>query len=501
MSWQETARAASQKHRNVATQNQRSATTPIPGAAAEIALTDLGNGQRFARDHGDVARYCYPWSKWLIWDGKRWKADDVGRAMALAKETVATLFTWAQSQVELLKGDGSDGAKARLRAIQNTLAHAVKSQHVQRLRAMVDLSRSEPGIPIQPDELDKDIWLLNCMNGTLDLRAGKLRPHSQKDSITKLCPVAFDPSADAPIFLQTVNSIFDGKSLMINYFRRYMGYALTGSIKEHALPIPFGSGSNGKTMLLKTILDVMGQDYAGTVPPELLIETKGDQHPTIKATLHGKRLMIAFETGADARLNEARVKALTGGDPIKARRMGEDFWQFDPTHKLLLCTNHKPTISGQDHAIWRRLVLWPFTQRYWDGDKGESGPPDLKADNDLPTKLRAEFPGILAWLVQGCLAWQHDGLAVPPEVASATVEYRDNEDRLGSFITDRCKLHPEFRAKSTELYGAFKAWSDANGEKVVTATKLTQLLGERGIGRDTGRRWYIGVSLANEIEY
>jgi putative DNA primase/helicase len=196
-----------------------------------------------------------------------------------------------------------------------------------------------------------------------------------------------------------LESIFAANKSLIECIQRYLGYCLTGETREQALPIATGKGANGKTLLLRTVLNAMGADYAGIVPAELLVEAKGSQHPTIMATLFGKRLMIAFETAENARLNEARIKTLTGEDGISARRMKEDFWDFIATHKIILCTNHLPKIRGQDKAIWRRFAVWPFMQTYWDSDKGETGPPEFKADKTLKAKLHAEHEGILAWLV------------------------------------------------------------------------------------------------------
>jgi putative DNA primase/helicase len=208
------------------------------------------------------------------------------------------------------------------------------------------------------------------------------------------------------------------------------------------------------------------------------------------ASLHGKRFVAAIETSEGARLDEARVKELTGGDTITARRMREDFWTFRPTHKLALVTNHKPTIRGTDHAIWRRLRLIPFTVCF----------PEDKQDKTLPEKLRAELPGILNWMLAGCAAWQIQGLADSPEVVAATEDYRSAEDRLGSFLEECCKLNREYRVRATELYGVYKGWCEANGEHFLTATAFTQALAERGIIKDSGRRWYVGVDLAADTD-
>lgn len=463
--------------------------------AADVCLTDVGNGKRYVADHGAIVRYCHPWKKWLIWDGMRWRIDNTGRVMALAKRTILGLFRWAEKQIRSLAEDESPEAGADLARIKAVLGFARRSQHVQRLHAMLELAKSEPGIPILPEQLDSHIWLFNCPNGTVDLKTGKLRAHDQKDYLTKLCPINYVPSAQCPIWKSTVNSIFANDVGVIECVRRFGGYSLTGDTREQELPIAIGKGANGKTLILRTILNVMGADYAGIVPSELLVETKGNQHPTIKAKLFGMRLMIAFETAQDDRLNEARIKTLTGEDGLTGRRMREDFWDFIATHKIILCTNHLPKIRDQDHSTWRRLAVWPFTQTYWDSDKGETGPPQLKADKTLKVKLQAEFEGILAWLVQGCLDWQQHGIIRPDSVRNATNHYKSTQDKLSIFIAERCVTGPQMRVKASTLWGAFQVWAKGNREQPVTSTAFGNAMREGGFEKDDGKRWYLGIDL------
>jgi putative DNA primase/helicase len=458
--------------------------TPDTGIE-RILLTDVGNGKRFAAEHGSIARFCHPWSKWLLWDGTRWRIDDTGRAMALAKQTILGLFRWAAKQIESLAGDESDEAKSKAAAIRKVLNHALKSQHVNRLKAMLDLAKSEPGIPILPDVLDADPWALNLANGTLDLKTGLLRPHSQPDYLTKICPVAFDPSATCHRWENFLAEIFDYCESLMGYMQRLSGYWLTGQTTEHALPVFYGTGANGKSTYVGAIFDLLGADYSGKASRDLLTAIKGDKHPTSLAWLHGKRFVAAIETAEGARLDEALVKELTGGDAVTARRMREDFWTFQPTHKIALVTNHKPTIKGTDHAIWRRLRLIPFTIAFTED----------KQDKNLLAKLRAELPGILNWALAGCLGWQKHGLADPAEVVAATAEYRNAEDRIGEFLLERCHLNPGFRVKVTDLYAAFRHWADTHGERELSGTAFGKALGERGFERDAGKRWYLGLDL------
>jgi putative DNA primase/helicase len=461
-------------------------------------LSDTGNAVRFVREHGRDMRHCHPWRKWLGWDGRRWRTDETGEAMRRAKATVKRLYDWAAAELrKLQEGEAEDDkAAARVAVIKSVLAWALKSEAAQRLAALLDVARSE--LPVMPADLDRDPWLFNCANGTLDLRTARLRPHRREDLLTKLCPTAFDPDANCPVFLRTIDGIFGGDRELTRYVQRFGGYCLTGDVREDVVAIAHGVGSNGKTLLFSALLDTIGPDYSGTVPPELLLETRGEQHPTIKADLFGKRLMVAAETGEGRRLNEERLKALSGRDPVKARRMREDFWEFDPTHKLVLFTNHKPEVRGTDHGIWRRLALWPFGVTFWDADKGEAGRAELRADKGLPEKLRAERPGILAWLVAGCLEWQAEGLRVPEKVKAATAEYRDAQDVLAAFLADCCLTGPNYSARATPLYEGYCRWAKSNNERELSQRRFGDAMTERGYDRYTSDgTWYRGVALRN----
>ena len=456
--------------------------TEGPSDGGTWPLTELGNAHRLIHYHADDMRHCHPWDTWLVWDGRRWSEDDRGRAMEIAGKNTNTILFDLDHTI-----DDEDRTE-----IVNWWR---SSQNKRRIESSLFLAGCQQNIPILPGELDSNQWMFNCLNGTIDLKTGELRPHSRADLITKLCPVEYDPTATCPLWESVLRTVFArpdeaDRDDLVSYWQRVCGTALVGVIRDHVLPVAWGSGSNGKSTIMNALLDTFGTDYAMKAPPALLMSKKNDSHPTELASLFGKRLVIAIETEQGRRLNETTVKELTGGDPITARRMREDFWTFQPTHTLLMATNHLPKIKGTDHGIWRRVKLVPFTVTIKDGE----------ADPALPEKLRSELPGILAWCVRGCLQWQAIGLQAPPEVLKATQDYRDGEDLLRVFLDERCLIHPEVRSQAGELYKSYQSWCEDSGERPMTLTEFGKAITERGIQKSkrNGRQWYMGIGLKSD---
>ncbi len=451
---------------------------PIIVGEGELLLTDLGNARRFVVQHAHRARFCHPWGKWLIWDGRRWAVDRTGAAERLAKETARSILVEASREPD----------KDRMRELAK---FAVASQSIARLTSMLRGAQSEPEIAILPEVLDVDPWLLNVENGTIDLRTGELRPHCQSDYLTKLAPVEYHPDAEYLTWRDILWRIFAERIELIECLQRWAGYALTALATESVLPIWYGVGANGKSTVANALLELMGTDYSMKAPPDLLMAKRGESHPTERSDLFGKRLVVCNETDEGRRLAESLVKDLTGGDRIRARRMREDFWEFRPTHKLVICTNHRPEVRGSDHAIWRRLRLVPFTVVI----------PDHEQDKRLGEKLRDELPGILAWAVRGCLWWQREGLAWPADVTRATEEYRADQDVIAAFIADCCIVDERMRVKATPLFDAYKAWCEQTGEAVVSQRRFGAAMSERGFKRYTNNgRWYAGLGLNDSTE-
>lgn len=443
------------------------------GDLANHPRTEFGLAERFHARFGQAVRYCHSWTKFLVWDGRRWRIDDKARARQLGKRVVRSLYAEAATISD------NDDRKSFVR-------WAMQCESKKSLDAMLNLVTHEDGIPILPDEMDRDPWTLNVDNGILDLRTGRLRPHDPAELLTKLCPVPYRPDARCPTFEAFLRRIFSGQDDLIRFVQALCGHVLTGTVGEQVLPILHGIGANGKSTLVTALLDVLGPDYAMKAPANLLMVRRSEAHPTELADLFGKRLVVASETGEGCRLNETLVKELTGSERIRARRMRQDFWEFSPTHKVLLCTNHKPSIRGTDHAIWRRIRLIPFSVVI----------PDEEQDRQLDAKLRAELPGILAWCVQGCLAWQRDGLLPPAEVTQATSEYRSEEDILRVFLDEHCVLIAQAKTKASDLYERYKAWAEEAGEHGISSTKFGKALGERGFEKSkSGTIWYTGIGL------
>jgi putative DNA primase/helicase len=484
---------------------------PPPPDRPAVPDSDVGNAFEFRRDHAAVVRFVDVWASWLVWDGRRWEVDRRRAADALAKQTVHRLHQEAVAELARLKplleaaGDEPDPQlAAQKKAAGARYGWAKRSHSAQALARMIALARSEPGIGLLPEVFDVDPWAFNTPAGTVDLRTGEVRPHRRDDCITKIAATAYDPAARCPAWEEFLRGVFEGDGELVGFVRRLFGYALTGQTSEHVLAVFWGSGSNGKSTLLETVMAVVGPDYTMKAPHNLLMARDHETHPTERADLHGKRLVCAVETEDGKRLAESLVKELTGGDTIRARRMRENFFEFAPTHKLVLCTNHKPQVRGTDNGIWRRLRLVPFGARFWNPDEpakpGESRPPHLRADKGLKDRLAAEREGILAWMVRGCLEWQRDGLGLPKRVAEATSEYRGEEDLIGQFVTDRCERWDDARVKASDLYAALRQWCERRGLKDCPSQRaFGEGMTAAGYERTTSNgTWYKGLRFTQE---
>jgi len=433
--------------------------------------TDLSNAARLARRHGANIRYASE-GKWLYWDGKRWHLDDRAvHIQALAKETAESIYDEIREALD---------QKAML-------AHARKSQSRNSIDAMIALARSERGVLCRLADFDTDHWLLNVRNGTLDLRTGALRTHCRDDLITKVVDIDYDENASCELWDAFLWRITGGSDELYGYLRRLCGYLLTGMTSEQVLHFLFGLGANGKSVFCEIIADLLG-DYAVICSPEMVMVKKHSGIPNDIARLRGVRVAMMNETSQGARFDEAKLKDLTGGDTLTGRFLHAEFFDFKPTHKLIIRGNHKPAIAGNDEGIWRRLRLVPFTVAI---------PPE-EQDKSLLTKLRAELPGILRWAVAGCLEWQRDGLNPPGMITEAVQEYRGESDTLGRFIQECCEVRQLAQVKSSALFERYQKYAEQAGERWMPAKDLPAEMQRRGYTykRDrTGTRLYLGIEI------
>jgi putative DNA primase/helicase len=445
-------------------------------------LTPMGNGERLVGWFGDAIRFCHDKRAWFIWDGRRWAEDRTGRIERLAKATVR--FIYAEAALE-----HDDDRRNDL------ISWAHGSQSRRQVQEMIAFAAAE--VPVRIEELDREPFLFNTRSGTVDLRTRGVRTHDPKDLLTKTSPVAFDPQAACPRWHAFLRTAMAGDEEMIGYLQRAVGYAATASIREQVAFILWGGGANGKSTFLEVVKASLGEYAVSTKGATIMAgarpESGGSPDPQIIA-LVGSRMVIAVETDEFGRLNEGRVKSLTGGDTISARDLHAKPISFQPTFKLFLATNHKPQIRGTDNGIWRRLHLIPWTVAI---------PPE-EQDKDLKDKLLGELPGILAWIVAGAVAWYRDGLMPPAKVKAATDAYRAEMDTLAAFFAERCELGPTCRTGATELYREYRDWAEQGGERPMSQVIFGQRLGDNPDLRrvrdgNTGRMVWIGLGLRSTM--
>ncbi len=463
-----------------------------------LPLSDYTNALAFVRDHARDVRYLEAWEKWLHWTGTHWCYDVQSPIMQKAKATIKRLLRLAED----LEGDELDA----------WMKHIKSSLSAGKLKALVELAQDEPSVDIRLEALNTHPWLLPCQNGTIDLKTGQRQAARREDFLTECLSVHYEPKATCPTWEAFLWTIMGGlpplaedadaligaeletyaaaqarAASFCGFLQRVLGQCLTGDVSEQDLYIFYGTGANGKSTLLNTILTLL-EAYAMKGTAELLMTTRNDRHPTERADLFGKRLVATIETQEAGRLNETFIKEATGGDPIRARRMREDFWQFWPSHTMILATNHKPEIRGTDHAIWRRIKLVPFTVTI----------PDDEQDKTLPKKLLQELPGILTWMVQGCLDWQTNGLQPPPEVLLATEAYKQEQDIFEAFVATECFRTATARVSAADLYTAYEAWCKENEIEPIKQRAFGIRLGNSGFTADKGtggRREWVGIGL------
>ncbi len=401
--------------------------------------TDMGNAEFFAELYKDKLCYDHKNQRWLVWRKHWWSEDSTQEIVQLAKYATRHRFrnTFAIDDDDLRKEE---------------LNWARTSEMRSRLEATVILARSETHLARRGTEWDTDPWLLGVANGVVDLKTGSLRRGLPSDGITMHTRVAFQRSANAPLWDEFLKDVFVDDEL-IDFLQHAVGYSLTGQTSEQCFFACFGDGANGKSTFLETVRYVF-DEYAHNTPFSTLELLGRSSIPADLAELDGRRFVTAIETNNSVRLNEARLKGLTGSDAVTARRLYKGFFTFTPVAKFWLAFNHKPSVRDDSYGFWRRNRLIPFTQIFL----GDS------QNKELLATLRTEAPGILAWAVRGCLKWQAEGLGLPSSVRAATEQYREESDPLRDFIDELCIVQPGKSVAASALWVTYLNWVKDNGE-------------------------------------
>jgi putative DNA primase/helicase len=438
--------------------------------------TDLWNAALFVHRHGDKVRYCDKMGGWHVYDGLRWIRAECGEAERLAKKTVRHIY-------EIALAEQNDERR------QTMAKHAVRSESVEKIKALLELARSEEGIAVQPEAFDANLWELNVANGTLDLRSGVLRDHRQGDMISNLADVPFHPKASCPTWDRFLYFITGGSLELISYLQRACGYSLSGSTKEQCLFFLYGPEAAGKSTFIRVIQSVIGT-YARTAEIQTFTVRRDGGARNDLARLAGARLVAATEPGEGQIFDEILIKQLTGQDIVAARFLFKEHFEFSPTFKIWLAGNHRPHIRSTGGAMWRRIHVLPITRTV----------PEAERDQQLFEKLVAEKEGILAWMVRGCREWQERGLGVPVTVRAATVEYRKAEDVIQPFIDECCVLGGGERVAKGVLYKTYRQWCEETGEKPLSLKALGVRLEEKGFDeyRDKKTRYWLGIGIRTQ---
>lgn len=472
-----------------------------------LARNEAGDAELFIERNRGRLIYDHAAGLWHIFKGHRWEPDTTEQALAWVAD-IADLYikemkrqAWARAGAEKAGQTKAADAAAKL---EKAIARRIRELHtVRRRQDILHLARAGADtLGISGDQWDTDPMSLPVQNGVIDLRTGNRRDGTPEDYFRAFAPTPWQGlNAPHPTFDAFLYGIFNGDLELIAFVQRLLGYIITGKTTEAILPILWGSGRNGKTVLLQAIADTLGSDFAGPLDGELLLESRFRKQSGGPSSdllyLRGKRLTWLSEINENRRLNSGKVKLLTGGDlitgraPYAARQI-----TFKPTHKIFLLTNFKPHADAQDEALWRRVLLIPFDMAFVPNPDPEK-PNERLADPDLPEKLKAERPGILAWLVQGCLEWQGQGLNPPETVMTATKEYQEAEDTLKTFLVDRCTEGPGRTVRAGVFYKAYQAWAEENGEKPISLYKFGRYMGNAfDFSSDEGGKYYIGIGLS-----
>lgn len=448
---------------------------PKKGQKQYVQLTDTSNAEFINRLFGDKVRFDHKRKRWLVWTDHRWQPDNNNSINRLAIEATRIRYHEASSVSDL-----------DLRS--KTAKWAIGSESRTRLDAAVGIAKSLLPIADSGDDWDSNLMLLACPNGILDLKTGDFRNGLPEDRITMSANTKFDPAAACPRWIEFLNEVFESNESLILYIKKILGYSITGSTEEQAVFIGFGPGSNGKSVFFSTIRSILG-DYAINAPASLFQRNTMSTQSNDLASTEFKRFLMCSEVLSTARINEQRIKQISGGDPITARYLYSEHFTFMPTAKIWLFVNHRPVVEDDSYGFWRRVRLIPFSRVFSPEEQ----------DKQLVNKLLAEAPGILNWLLEGCLEWQREGLNPTPQIiTTATKEYQTENDDLAEFLFDFVATNPEDQVQSLEIYKSYQTWCEEHGLKgkdILSNNAFGRRMGDKFNKKfSNGRAFYTGLS-------
>ncbi|MEX0418110.1 phage/plasmid primase, P4 family [Bacillus sp. C30] len=433
----------------------------------KFRLTELGNAERIAYEYGHVVKYVNEMG-WFIWDGKRWRLDTKKEIERITAKVLRGLYK-SEDELEVKWARACERRNIRMNSIKDLM----------------------PLVPGDRKEFDVHKYLFNVENGVVNLQTGKLQPHERNLYLSKITNATFDEQAKCPTWLTFLEQIFLGDTELIEYMQRLIGYSLTGCISEQIMVFLVGGGSNGKSTFINTIKDLMGE-YGKQAKSDTFIKKKETGANNDIARLAGARFVSAIESEEGERLADSFVKQITGGEPVLARFLRQEYFEFVPEFKVFFTTNHKPIIGGVDEGIWRRVKLIPFQLNL----------PAHQRDKQLSEKLSLEMSGILNWAIEGCMKWLQNGLQEPTEVAEAIGKYKEDMDILGPFLHEVCYAdtpkNEAIRIEAKELYAAYDNWCFRSGERALGNRSFYRMLETKGFGKMKGagnKTFLTGITL------
>lgn len=463
---------------------------------------ELGDGNLFKRLFRKEFIFNKSMGSWLYWAGHHWEVDQMDYALASVEAVAQTYVAEAKrisKQIQELEAE--DKPVGELKSMRKQLNQRVSTLRStgRRANCLGFAHTSEGALAVMGNQIDSEPWLLPCENGVINLKTGELEPGRQKDMLLKSSPVTWEGiDAPCPVWEKTLLEVFSDNQRLVEFLQRICGYALVGEVVQSILVVMTGRGRNGKSMIINTLAKVLGP-LSGAIRSEMLLDqyrvtSSAGPSPDIMA-LRGLRMAFASETDDGCRISPSRVKWLTGNDIITGRNPHDKYEvQFKPSHTLFLLTNHKPHAPADDFAFWERMVLFPFNMSFVDREPKTDM--ERRADPYLAKKLDEELPGILAWMVRGCLDWRENGLQAPPIVKDAVEEYQRDEDVIADFVDECCIVGSDYSVGATSVYEVFEEWWKKNvSNRVPKQKRFGTLFGKRFEKRKEGTMKYFGVGL------